>query len=225
MNIERFWFHHLAVNQKLDGNVVMVDANAASSNMSVLLSKQPNHLVVVNEQSLSQARDAYPNSVLVGESRSLPENEFSASNHISDIAQVDGKGRNILWMSNNGSRVFERAIKISRGKILAGAFNNCSALVNFLRSDLSTVYIIMAGNQGDEVLEDRICGELIEKRLKGESFDWLTQKEQVAQFLLKYCVGQKQIYDDLSYLFNLDQFDIIPGCSINDSGFLEVRKL
>lgn len=224
MKIKRIWFHQLPIGEKLEGNVVMVDANAASSNMSVLLSKKPVHLIVVNEDNLSRARDTYLNSVLVGESLLLDENEFSASNHITDMLQVE-EVKNILWMSINGSRVFERAVRSSQGKILAGAFNNCLALVNFLVSDIKPVYIIMAGNQGDEVLEDRICGEIIEKRLKGESFDWDTQKEQVAQFLLEYCAGQRQIKNDLPYLLNLDQFDIIPNCYINDSGFLEIKNL
>ncbi len=203
----------------------MVDANAASSNMSVILSKKPNHLIVVNESSLPQARVSYPSSTLIGESLFLDESEFSASNHISEIAQVEARDKNILWIGINGSRVFERAIKSTQGKVLAGAFNNCLALVNFLIKDSKPVHIIMSGNQGGEVLEDRVCGEIIEKRLKGQSFNWESQKINVAQFLMKYCTGQKQIIDDLPYLLNLDQFDIVPSCFLNNSGFLEVRAI
>lgn len=224
MEIERIWFHQLPKGRQLEGNIVMVDANAASSNLSVLLSKNPNHLIVVNEESLARARSTYSGSILVGESLSLPEEQFLASNHISDIARVEVEGRNILWMSNNGSRVLERAVKSCQGQVLAGGFNNCLALTNFLINDSKPVYIIMSGNQGDEVLEDRICGEVIEKRLKGETFDWNAQKEQVVQFIMEYYAGQRQIKDDLPYLLHLDQFGIVPKCFINDSGFLEVKN-
>lgn len=77
--IEKVWFHELPKDQKIDSIVVMVDVNAASSNMSVLLSKNPKKLLVVNEENLSQARQIYPQSILTGESLSLDPSKFQAS--------------------------------------------------------------------------------------------------------------------------------------------------
>lgn len=222
MEIKKVWFHQLPVYQKIDTTVIMVDANAASSNIPVLLSKKPNKLFVLNEQNLSKARQIYPESILVGESLSLDPREFSASNHISRIHLVEAKGKEILWMSINGSRVLERACQNSCNQVLVGAFNNCLALTTYLTNRSEDVLIIMAGNQGQEVLEDKVCADIIEERLKAQFTGWKGRDGEVANFIREFCFDQKEIEDDLPLLLNLDQFNIVPLCIRNSDGFLEI---
>ena len=223
MEIRRIWFHNLP--EKLPGNVVVVDAYAASANMSTLLSKKPNKLIIVNEESLERASGIYEDAILVGESDSLPSSEFLFNNQPVNMYQGDVTGKNVLWMSVNGSRVFEETMKHAEiGEVLAGAFNNSRAVTEYLNHRNGLVYIVMAGNRGIEVTEDRICGEILERRLKGEKVDWEEVKKDVSAFLVEN-YDLKEARRDLPYIVDrIDEFNIVPRCFKNKEGFLEIKS-
>ena len=203
VHIEKVWFYELPSDFEFNGTTVMVDANAASSNMPLFLSKNPARLLVVNEQNLSRALMQYPDALLAGESLSMDPERFSASNHISSINKIEAGGKDILWMSINGSR----------------------ALVNFLAQSQKDVLIVMAGDRGQEVLEDKICGEMIEKKLSGLPVDWEDSRQALTKELMKYASDQSEIKDDLPLLLDLNRYNIVPKCFKNKDGFLEVKDI
>ena len=222
MEIRRVWFHSLP--EKLPGHVVVVDAYAASANMSTLLSKNPNRLVIVNEENLERATQIYKNAFLVGESDLLPPSVFSFNNHPVNMYQGNVGNKDVLWMSINGSRIFEETMEHTEvGEVLAGAFNNSQALTDYLIKKGGVVYIVMAGNRGIEVAEDRICGEVIERKLKREMIDWEEVKKEISRFLVKFYDSIEAV-SDLPYVVDrIDEYDIVPKCFRNSNGFLEIK--
>lgn len=220
MRVKKFWFHKLP--EKLEDDIVVVDAYAATANLCVLLSKKPQYLIVVNERNLEKAESLYQNSILVGESEQLPPSRFAASNQLKDIRRVRVDGRKVLWMSINGSRLVEKVMKArSKGEVVAGSFSNMKAIASYFLRKREVVNIVMAGDRGVRVEEDRICGEIIEKTILGLPVDWKREKKKVVKFVKDY-------YDDwkgnLEFLVDCpNEFDIVPKFFVNSRGFIEVK--
>lgn len=224
--INKIWLDELP--QQLTGVAIVVDAYCASANMPILLAKSPERLVVVNEDGLERARRLYPNPILIGESFVLPESEFACNNHFKNTYAVDVSGRSVLYMSLNGSRLAEEVIKrMKDGEVVAGSFQNAEAVARFAKDRKVPIHIIMAGNGGFRVEEDRICAEVIEKKIMKTPFDWEDAKEKISSFAIGY-YGQfstSEIEENLEYLVGrLDEFNIVPTFFLNQDGFVEVRE-
>lgn len=221
--IQKVWFHQMP--NQLTGAVIVIDAFAASANMSILLSKNPRRLVVVNEQNLKRARKLYTGSLLVGESSLLKKEEFTCSNELKDMYQADVMGKDVLWLSDNGSRVFEKTMATQNDIVVAGAFCNTKEVAKYFLNQPKDIpiIIIMAGNRGRKVDEDRLCADVIEDRLLNRQFDWNKIKREAEKGVRSYCL-KSEADRNLPYLFRLDEFNIVPQCVINKDGFIEIRQ-
>lgn len=226
MKIERIWFHELKKSpRELSGAVIAVDAQAATANMAILLSKKPNRLIVVNEQNLDRARRTYQSGILIGESNTLPESAFVWNNYQKSMHESNPTGKILLWMSINGSRVMEFAIAHSKsGEVLAGSFANAQAIADYCKGKYLPMTIIMAGDQGVEVDEDRICADVIDHYTHETPFDWKPLKEEIiTAFRTHYA---QEVSVDIPYLVDhLNEFSIVPRCLINTDGFIEVTAM
>lgn len=226
VTIKKVWFHNLKKSpREFSGTVIVVDAQAATANMAILLSKKPNRIIVVNEQNLDRARQAYPGAILIGESNSLPQSTFVWDNHQQSMYEGDAAGRDILWMSVNGSRLMEFAIAYTKdGEVLSGSFMNTQAIAKHCKSKQSPITIIMAGDQGEEVVEDRICADVIKHYIDDAPFDWKPLKREIiTAFKTHY---EPEVLVDIPYLVDhLNEFSVIPRCFINGEGFIEVKAV
>lgn len=222
VEVKKFWFHKLP--GKLKGDVVIVDACAASANMCILLSKRPQCLIVVNERNLEKAENIYKSAILVGESERLPSHRFVASNNLDDMRKVKVRDKKVLWMSINGSRVVEKVMEMKNKKgeeAVAGSFSNMQAISSYFSRKRGRVNIVMAGNRGVEVEEDKICGEIIERMILGLSFDWEQAREKIKKFVKRYYGVWRR---NLKFLVDYpNEFDVVPKFFINKSGFIEVK--
>ncbi len=222
MKIKKIWFNEMP--KQLEGYAVIIDAYAASANMAILLSKSPKRLLIVNEDNLGKARQTYKNTILIGESDILPNNSFVFTNRLKDMYEGNVVGKNILWMSINGSRVFEKVVAfIAKGDVIAGSLHNSKAVVDYLLAkNAKIVYLVMAGERGLHVEEDKICADLIEKRLLKKSFNWIRAKKRISRYVSS--LYTPHIYENLPFLLeHLDEFTLVPKCVKNNKGFLEVR--
>lgn len=217
------WFHDWKpdVEHIPLGSVVVIDACAATTNMAILLSKHPHHLIVVNEQTLSAAQETYPDALLIGESKLLPKEVFVWNNQLTKMYGSNPAGKDLLWMSINGSKVIERVMMHNPAEVLAGSFANMSALAEYLQGRIRPIAIIMSGDQGEPVAEDRICAEILTAKLHGVPFNWDTSKREIEEaFRAHYSTEE---YEEIPYLLDhFDEFSIVPRCIQNASGFLEV---
>lgn len=219
-DIKTIWFYNL--KSKLDGDLVVVDAWAASLNINIILSKKPRHLIVVNEANLEMAVKVYPEAVLVGESRIWPASRFYTSNQPGDIDKVATSGKDILWMSANGSRVIEGGIKLAKGGVYTGSTGNIRALAKYFRKKNSRIYIVMAGNLEEELEEDKICAQLIRKCILGEKIRWSKEIENIIQAIkTRYPPPDWQMDIHLIDKY-LNKLDNIPRGIVNNKGFIEM---
>lgn len=219
--IRKFWFHEMP--DKLEGISVVVDACAASVNMAILLSKSPQRLVVVNKENLQRARGIYVDIMFLGETEDEElSGLFDVDNRPQNIVQAEVAGRNLVWMSINGSRVMEGVMQRTNGEIIVGSFQNFSAVVSYLRERGEAVNLIMAGDRGTEVPGDRLSAEVIEKKLLGidEEIDWASMRDEALSY---FAENYPLDIQELLYIFDYpDEFAIVPKCIINDQGLLEV---
>lgn len=221
MKISKIWYKDLP--EKLSGITVCIDAYAASSNMSILLSKNPEKIIIANEQNLDEVKAKYPDLFLAGESDE--DLNFNVDNSLKAISAADVQGKVVAFMSINGSRVFEKAIEITDGEVVLAAFNNNSAVVDYLKNDDKQVNIIMSGNRKDNlVVEDKLCADLIEKRLLDQTYDWASMQKQILEFTDGFYPPPYTHEDGELLINNLDNFNFVPKLSENGQGFLEIVK-
>ncbi len=221
MEVKKIWFDELP--DSLDGDSVVIDAYAGSTNIPLILARNPKRLIAVNEENLTQASQTYPSSILIGES-DRPNLAFVAANHPDSISGLSLKDRDVLWMSINGSRVLERVQGItSNGLVLTGAFNNSRALLDYLQRKNKDFNIVMAGSRGIRVEEDRLCGDYLESRLYGKPLEWADVVLGVADAILRSDPENARI--NIAYVLNLDRYHIVPRCFKNPDGFLEIASV
>ena len=218
--IKTIWFHDL--KSKLDGDAIAVDVWGATLNINILLSKKPRHLIVVNEINLKKARITYADAFLVGESRIWPASSFYTSNQPGDIDRVPTRGKDILWMSANGSRVIEKAMVLAKGGVFTGSTGNIKALANYFGKKKGNLNIILAGNLDEELEEDRICGELIRKSILGLSIDWDKEVKKIMH-AIKTRYEPHNWKGDLHLIpLYLNKLNNIPKGIVNEKGFIEM---
>ncbi|MDO8498255.1 MAG: 2-phosphosulfolactate phosphatase [bacterium] len=154
---------------------VVIDVNAATTNLPLLLSKDIRGLTVVNEGNVLSLKKGCNNPLVIGESKILPEKVFDASNLPPDFLRLDFTGREVLYMSNNGSRVIEKLLSLEAGRIITASFVNLEVAINWLRKHgQQRVLLIPAGERyfpGGKSMEDYYCAQYIQKALEGENPD------------------------------------------------------
>lgn len=219
VEIRTFWFHQL--KSIVADYIVSVDAWAASLNIDILLFKKPRHLIVVNENNLKKAIKTYPKALLVGESDQLSPKHFFASNQPGEIDKVPATGKNILWMSVNGSKVIEKAVQMTKGKVVIGSTGNVNTLARYFSLKKGTVVVIYAGNRGQKVAEDKLCGDLIVKAILKQKINWQEEVKKIAQ-VIKSSYPPPDWQNDL-YLIEsyLNKFGVVPQAVVNKQRFIE----
>lgn len=221
MKISKIWYKDLP--EELTVVTVAIDAYAASSNMSILLSKNPAKIIIANENNLDEVKASYPDLFLAGESDA--DLDFDVDNSLKAMSAADVEGKNVAFMSINGSRVFEKAFEITDGQVILAAFNNNRAVVDYLKKADKQVNIIMSGNRKNNlVVEDKLCADLIEKRTLGQGCDWSDMQKQILEFTDRFYPPPYTHEDGELLINNLDKFNFVPKLTKNGQGFLEVVK-
>jgi phosphosulfolactate phosphohydrolase-like enzyme len=238
MNVQKRWFADLS-SEEIEGIrrkheiVVVVDLWAATTNIVLMLGKKPKRLILINDQKYAKAKEIYPDGVLIGQSKSIPEKKFaSASNNSADVDQVDVLGKVVLYISFNGARILETFADGEKGWVFTGSLTNYWELIGYLRARNSPkVNIIAAGDLTDELggakpMEDWFGSKIFEKAILGEKFDFEFGTQQIKKQLLiqgGYDLenAQNKIWP---YIFG-SQVDILPTAFINNQGFVEVLRL
>lgn len=235
MQVERRWFADLKPAEietirRNQETVVVVDLWAATTNIVLMLGKNPARLIVINDEKYQAAEDLYQGAVLIGQSYQIPQEEFaSGTNKTSDVDQVDVAGKIVLYLSFNGARVIEAFSTSTKGLVFIGALTNFQALASGLKKGgTDRVTIVASGNLTGEMggvtfIEDFLGAEIIEKELKGERFDLEAACGRMKQEMLSYHPDDLEEADEKvwPYIFG-PQVGILPTSFINDEGFVEV---
>jgi len=223
MKVKIQWFYEL--KGKPTGTIVVIDVYGATTNIPMILSKGPKSLVVVNERNLRKAQQTYEESILVGESDNLPRKVFKASNHPANINSAKLSGKNVLWMSDNGSRVFEAVAVRKKRRVFSCSFNNITALSRWLKKDKGErkITIVISGSKGIPADEDRLCGELLKKLLLGKEYNWGKIRKDVTNFMDGHPGYKGKHKKDMKFILDLGRFKSVPICFKKENGFLEIK--
>ena len=226
MTIEKVWFHDLEKSpRELSGTIMVIDAQAATANMAILLSKNPSRIIVVNEKNLGLARTVHPSGILIGESNTLPTNAFAWDNHQDSMYKSNVKGKTLLYMSINGTKLVDFALaRLKQGEVITGSLLNAQAIANYGKEKGLPITMLMSGDQGEEVAEDKICADVIEHQIHGTIFDWNALKKEIVMFFKNHY--RREVDVDIPYLTDhLNSLAIVPRCMVNEEGFIEVRAM
>lgn len=220
MKIQKFWFYQKFA--LLDGPIVVIDAYCATTNINLILSKKPGKLILANEKNYQKAKRVYKDALVAGESLSAPF-IFNLSNMPYEIAESDLAKKVIVYMTVNGTRVFEKFVGQDK-KTIACAFNNLKAVAEWLKK-YAAVNIILAGDQTRETLDDEICGQMLEKELRNESYNWNDYQERVGEFIKNYYRMPSYWPENLKLVFAKNCYNIVPSGFLNKEGLIEIRPL
>lgn len=220
MDIQHYWFWQLP-SKLPTATYVVIDTWAATHNLSLILSKNPQKLFITNEHQYSKLQQHYPRAVLVGESQTH-DLDFYSSNHPPDIKKADLKNKVVLFMSYNGTRVFEKLMQ-SQAKAYALSFSNLAAVAKLLQHQPPPLTIIKSGTQGKPAPEDEACANVFTKQLNNHSYDWFSHKTNVFQAMQQtYDLYDNFRLDSARAVLHKDIFETVPVCHKTPKGYLHI---
>ncbi len=221
MQIKIYWFWE--ASRLISSPIVVIDAWAATTNLSLILSKKPKRLILVNEKNYQKALKIYKGSFLMGESFQLPPTKFNFTNYPSDLYQADLKNQSLLYMTANGTRVFEKFK--DKKMVIGAAFNNLAAVVSFLKK-YSKISLVLAGDYPHKVLEDKICAQIYLCELRNKKYNWQAIKKRLSEIIVNYYTWPAtQEKEGLRHIFEKSRYNIIPTAKVNKEGFVEIKDL
>lgn len=222
IQIPIYWYWEAP--KELTGLLIAVDTWTATTNLSIILNQKPKRLVIVSETNLLKAKKIYPDAVTIGESHLLAKDNFDIPNLPAKIASARLAGNSVLYMTINGTRIFEKYVDKNQ-TIIAASFNNLGAIADYVRSH-NKATLLLAGDNYRKNMEDRVFSEIINSELAGNKYRWDEIRKELEIYIIHHYRHER---DDLSVDFKLvfsrSGYEIIPQGFINSRGFIEVKNL
>lgn len=211
----------------LKGTIVVIDILRAGSVIVTALYNGANLVKVMN--SIKNARKFKKDGfILCGERNTKKIKGFDKGN--SPLEYFDVKGKKIILTTSNGTKVVEKAMKVS-SKVLVGSFLNLDFIIDYVKND-ENIILWCAGNNGKVSFEDTLfAGAFLERLEKLKRLDFndssmislnfwksagLQFKGEHVKKLLK--LGYK---DDIEFCKQVSIYNVVPQL-LNDA-FYEVR--
>lgn len=211
--------------RRLTGTVVVCDVVAATTNIARFLAEPVGRLLITDDKSVVNAGLLYPHAVVIGESNTLPESYFAASNHPISINRLNISGRDILYMSNNGTRVIRAALASGAETVITAAYVNLSAVSRWLAgSSTGKITVIAAGEVSypdHRNPEDWDCGGFLASPDRIQKTHWPEYFRDMEEKILAYYF-HGFIREDLPFLLKNDIYDVVPVCRTTGQGVIAV---
>lgn len=222
MKAEIYWPWEL--QESLNGIAIIIDINAATTNISMILARKAKNLFIVNSENVVKIKEDNPGCFVTGESNILPHNFFDANNCTNVIAKLPLENKTILYMSNNGSRTIELAIQKQAKYVIACSFTNIHSVVNCLeKHQEEKIYIIPSGDKqfkDPKVVEDQVCAEAIKDLIVKNPIEWDNLFTRGKDFISKSYSDFSE--EEVSMQFSLDKYPVVPLCIKDDKGLIKV---
>ena len=204
------------------------DVLAATTNIARMLAVGARTLTLVTEETVESVRVRSGGALIVGESRRLPRNFFSVSNHPSDIFRADFRGKDIVYMSNNGTRVISDMLDRGAESVTAVSFVNISASSTFLKREGSRNIIgIAAGERtypDKHAPEDRRCISVLRQIYTGKHVDWDTVFSTLNDEMQRY-YSLNFWKEDVLYVLKKDTCPVTPVFHRDEDGTIGAVSL
>jgi 2-phosphosulfolactate phosphatase len=155
------------------GTAVIIDVFRAFTTAAYVFANDAETILPVGGVDEALAlRQKHPDWRVMGEVHGHKVPGYDYGNSPDEVSQVDFKGRTVIQRTSSGVQGIIAAS--GADDILLGSFVIAEATVNYIkRRNPKTVSIVAMGWEGDyKVIEDELCAEYLEARLKGERPDF-----------------------------------------------------
>lgn len=211
--------------ERLSGVVVVIDVYAATSNIAFFLARQVAQLLLVNNESVHRVKHQHKGALVIGEDFSLPDDFFDTGNQPHKTEGIDISGKEIIYMSNNGTRIIDLAFRKGARNVIATSFLNMGASVSWLREiSEHDVLLLPAGDvriKENPVTEDMACAETLRDILMGKPVDWKERFREVEEFMLSY-YDPEHCKLDIPIITDLNRYPVVPLCHWKRDGLISV---
>ena len=122
---------------------------------------------VLTVEEARELRRLHPDWLLMGEREGIKVEGFDYGNSPHEIRDVDFTGRTLIQTTGSGTRGIVNAV--GADEIILGSFVMAGAIVEYIKEvDPDVVSLVAMGWNGNyPAIEDELCAEYLEGRLKG----------------------------------------------------------
>lgn len=224
MKIKMSWSWELP--EMINGIAIIIDINAATTNISMILARKAKELFIVNENNVARLKEKYSGCLVTGESESLPNDFFDANNCTNVIAKLPIENKTVLYMSNNGSRAIELAFSKNAQKIVICSFTNIHTVANWLiKQRTKVIYLIPVGDKQFEdpkVLEDKACADTLNDLLRGKPVKWRTIFVETKKYISTHYADFSE--EETAMQFSVDKYPVLPLCIKDEKGLIRIKN-
>ncbi|MBC8497706.1 2-phosphosulfolactate phosphatase [Candidatus Bathyarchaeota archaeon] len=168
---------------------------------------------VLTVEEARELRRLHPDWLLMGEREGIKVEGFDYGNSPHEIRDVDFTGKTLIQTTGSGTRGIVNAV--GADEIILGSFVMARAIVDYIKEvDPDEASLVAMGWNGNyPAIEDELCAEYLEGRLKGQPKDFGEMKGRIradpqgAKFfdpsLSQFVEG------DFHAAMDLDRFDFV----------------
>ncbi len=197
--------------RKATGTAVIIDVFRAFTTAAFVVANGAKTILPVGgvDEAL-ELRRMHPDWIIMGEVHGHKVPGFDYGNSPDEVSRVNFKGKTVIQRTSSGVQGILAAS--GADEILLGSFVLAEATVNYIKKKNPTVVSIVAmGWEGDyEAIEDDLCAEYLEARLRGEKPDFQDMARRIradpqgAKFFDKTQTSFRE--GDFHAAMNLDRF-------------------
>lgn len=171
MEIRRL--HLLEGARQATGTAVIIDVFRAFTTAAFVMANGAERIIPVDGiDEAFRLRELHPGWIIMGEQHGKPIPGFDYGNSPADVEHVDFTGRTVVQRTSSGTQ----GIILAGGadEVLLGSFVMAEATSSYIRGRKPDVVSLVAmGWEGrNESIEDELCAEYIETRIRGERPDF-----------------------------------------------------
>jgi len=167
-------------SKKAIGLTVVIDVLRACTTIPILLKNGANTIIPIKKIDEAKLyRDK--KYILIGKGRDGHIHDtFHHCNSPSEIELIDFREKNIIIRTNNATQAIHNAINAE--EIVLASFVNLDAIVKYiLDTNAEQVTLLPIGRLNKKGLEDELCAQAIEAKIKKEPVDIQKIKENVKE--------------------------------------------
>jgi 2-phosphosulfolactate phosphatase len=172
--------HLLEGARQATGTAVIIDVFRAFTTAAFVMANGAERIIpVAGIDEAFRLRELHPGWIIMGEQHGKPIPGFDYGNSPADIEHVDFTGRTVVQRTSSGIQ----GIILAGGadEVLLGSFIMAEATSSYIRGRKPDVVSLVAmGWEGrNESIEDELCADYIEARIKGKRPDFGEMRDRI----------------------------------------------
>jgi phosphosulfolactate phosphohydrolase-like enzyme len=213
--------------EKVTAPTLVIDADAATTNIAHMIDAGAGRLLLVDENTIDDARKDFPDALTIGEGHGYPREFFDSSNEAAAVEHMDIEGKTVLFMSDNGTHVIEAVLARGAKEVIAASFANMHAIVRYIqRKEYQDLLIVASGEKNfdnPKATEDILCAELIGKLLTGQCGIPPEEVARAKDFIRRH-YRHDNMEKDIELVFQFNRYDVVPLCR-STGRFIEITNV